>query len=201
MKKLLFAAVAVFAFSFASAQEEESNGGFSQGDVFISGAVSFGSSKTGDFKENSFEIAPKVGYFVTDNIAAGLSVGYISNKLDNGAADATNSGFGVGAFGRYYFTPASKFSLFAELAANYTGYKYEFDPEDFTAVDADVKEFGVNVGAGLNYFVSSNFSIEAGIAVLGFTSNDNGGNGAEKTNTFGFGGDWRAVTFGVNYKF
>ena len=200
MKKLLFAAVAVFAFATANAQEE-SNEGFSKGDVFVSGAVTFGSEKTGDFKENSFEIAPKVGYFVTENIAAGLSVGYVSNKVDNGFADATNSGFGVGAFGRYYFTPASKFSLFAELGVNYTGYSYEFNPDTLTATDADVKELGVNLGAGLNYFVSSNFSIEAGVAVLGYTSNDNGGDGAEKTNSFGFGGDWRAVTFGVNYKF
>lgn len=53
----------------------------------------------------------------------------------------------------------------------------------------------------MNYFVSSNFSIEAGVAVLGYSSNDNGGDGADKTNTFSFGGDWRAVTFGVNYKF
>ena len=53
----------------------------------------------------------------------------------------------------------------------------------------------------MNYFVSPNFSIEAGVAVLGYSSNDNGGNGADKTNTFSFGGDWRAVTFGVNYKF
>ncbi|NHN25215.1 porin family protein [Flavobacterium jejuense] len=201
MKKLLFAAAAVFAFSFANAQEESTDGGFSQGDVFVSGAFTFGSEKTGDFKVNTFEVAPKVGYFVTENIAAGLMLGYASNKVDVGSADATNSGFGVGAFGRYYFTPANKFSLFAELGANYMGYSYEFDPEDFTASDADVKEFGVNLGAGINYFVSSNFSIEAGVAVLGYSSNDNGGDGAEKTNSFNFGGDWRAVTFGVNYKF
>ena len=60
-------------------------------------------------------------------------------------------------------------------------------------------DFGL--GFGMNYFVSSNFSIEAGVAVLGYSTNDNGGNGAEKTNSFEFGGDWRAVTFGVNYKF
>ena len=204
MKKVLFSAVALLAFGFANAQEEEKgNGGFAKGDVFVSGAVTFGSSKTGDFKVNAFEIAPKVGYFVTENIAVGASVGLQSLKFDNGSADATNSGLGLGAFGRYYFTPANKFSLFAELGIDYTSFDEEFDAESGTVYGSsfESKELGFGLGAGMNYFVSSNFSIEAGVAVLGYSSNDNGGNGADKTNTFSFGGDWRAVTFGVNYKF
>ena len=205
MKKVLFSAVALLAFGFANAQEEEKgNGGFAKGDVFVSGAVTFGSSKTGDFKVNAFEIAPKVGYFVTENIAVGASVGLQSLKFDNGSADATNSGLGLGAFGRYYFTPANKFSLFAELGIDYTSFDEEFDAESGTVYGSsfESKELGFGLGAGMNYFVSSNFSIEAGVAVLGYSSNDNGGgSGVDKTNTFSFGGDWRAVTFGVNYKF
>ena len=205
MKKVLLSAVALLAFGFANAQEEEKgNGGFAKGDVFVSGAVTFGSSKTGDFKVNAFEIAPKVGYFVTENIAVGASVGLQSLKFDNGSADATNSGLGLGAFGRYYFTPANKFSLFAELGIDYTSFDEEFDAESGTVYGSsfESKELGFGLGAGMNYFVSSNFSIEAGVAVLGYSSNDNGGgSGVDKTNTFSFGGDWRAVTFGVNYKF
>ena len=204
MKKIILTAVALLAFGFANAQEEEKgNGGFAKGDVFVSGAVTLSSAKKGDFKANAFEIAPKVGYFVTENIAVGASVGFQSLKFDNGAADATNSGLGLGAFGRYYFTPADKFSLFAELGFDYTSFDEEFDAEDGTVYSGSIesKEVGFGLGAGMNYFVSSNFSIEAGVAVLGYSSNDNGGNGADKTNTFSFGGDWRAVTFGVNYKF
>ena len=204
MKKVLLSAVALLAFGFANAQEEEKgNGGFAKGDVFVSGAVTLSSAKKGDFKANAFEIAPKVGYFVTENIAIGASVGLQSLKFDDGAADATNSGLGLGAFGRYYFTPANKFSLFAELGIDYTSFDEEFDAESGTVYGSsfESKELGFGLGAGMNYFVSSNFSIEAGVAVLGYSSNDNGGDGAEKTNTFSFGGDWRAVTFGVNYKF
>ena len=205
MKKVLLSAVALLAFGFANAQEEEKgNGGFAKGDVFVSGAFTLSSAKTGDFKENSFEIAPKVGYFVTENIAVGASVGLQSLKFDNGSADATNSGLGLGAFGRYYFTPANKFSLFAELGIDYTSFDEEFDAESGTVYGSsfESKELGFGLGAGMNYFVSSNFSIEAGVAVLGYSSNDNGGgSGVDKTNNFSFGGDWRAVTFGVNYKF
>jgi opacity protein-like surface antigen len=207
MKKVLLTALAVFAFTFANAQEEEtkSNGGFAQGDLFVSGAVTFGSSKTGDFKASSFELAPKVGYFVTENIAVGAMIGLTSEKVELGD-DATNSGLAFGAFGRYYFTPANQFSLFAELGFNYTSLDSEFFIDTDGSIVApggsfETKEIGLGLGLGMNYFVSSNFSIEAGVGVLGYTSNDNGGDGAEKTNTFAFGGDWRAVTFGVNYKF
>lgn len=75
MKKVILSVAAVFAFGFASAQET-TEGGFSKGDLFISGAVGFGSEKTGDLKTNDFIVAPKAGYFVTNNIAVGLAVGF-----------------------------------------------------------------------------------------------------------------------------
>jgi outer membrane protein len=196
MKKVLLSAVALLAFGFANAQEEEKgNGGFSKGDVFVTGAVTFGSEKTGDFKTNSFELAPQVGYFLTENIAIGGKIGFASYKEEFSGTDVEDmSGFKVGAFGRYYFTPANQFSLFGQLGLDYSNMEDKL---------ADYKESTVDfgLGFGMNYFVSSNFSIEAGVAVLGYSTNDNGGNGAEKTNSFEFGGDWRAVTFGVNYKF
>ncbi|WP_336070945.1 MULTISPECIES: outer membrane beta-barrel protein [unclassified Mesoflavibacter] len=193
MKKLLFAAAfAVLGFT-ANAQEEQTFG-FAKGDLFISGSVTFSNESTGDVKDNAFEVAPKVGYFLSENIALGAKVGYTTSKIDNGTADANNNAFAVGVFGRYYFTPASKFSLFGELAADYMSYDNEYP----TVVEGD--GFGANLGAGLNYFVSSNFSIEAGVGVLGFNSTKADG-ADDATNTFSVGGDWTNVTFGVNYKF
>ena len=196
MKKVLLSAVALLAFGFANAQEEKANEGFAKGDLFVTGAFTLGSEKTGDVKSSSFEIAPQVGFFLTENIAIGGKLGYKADKAENAGGDTQDdAGFTVGAFGRYYFTPASKFSLFAQLGLDYSSM------EDKLATDYTEAELGLGLGAGMNYFVSSNFSIEAGVAVLGYSSNDNGGNGADKTNNFSFGGDWRAVTFGVNYKF
>ena len=196
MKKVLLSAVALLAFGFANAQEEKSaNGGFSKGDVFVSGAVTLNSSKTGDFKANSFEIAPKVGYFVTENIAIGGKLGFASYKAEDAFGDTDDlSAVTVGAFGRYYMTPASQFSLFGQLGFDYSSIDDKLD-------DVQENEIGLNLGLGLSYFVSNNWSIEATWAGLGYTSNDNGGNGAEKTNSFGLGADLRAISFGVNYKF
>ena len=196
MKKVLLSAVALLAFGFANAQEEEKgNGGFSKGSMFVSGAVSIGSEKTGDNKSNGFEIEPKFGYFVTDNIAIGGKLGYRSDKAENALGDTQDdAAFTVGAFGRYYMTPGSQFSLFGQLGLDYS------TVEDKLA-DAKANEIGVNLGLGLSYFVSNNWAIEASWAGLGYTTNDNGGDGAEKTNSFGLGADLRSISFGAVYKF
>lgn len=183
MKKVILAAIAVMGFGFANAQTT----GFAKGDAFISGALTLGSEKTGDVKTSTFEIEPRVGYFVTENIAIGGKLGYKTVK------DATDA-FTVGAFGRYYFTPASQFSVFGQAGLDFTNTK-------FKAADAKANEFGANIGLGLSYFLSNHFAIEATWAGLGYSVNNNGGHGADKTNTFGLGTDLRDVSFGVVYKF
>jgi opacity protein-like surface antigen len=187
MKKIILSAVAVLAFGFANAQE--SNGGFAKGDVLATGSFGVGSEKTGDSKTNIFEIAPSVGYFVSENIAIGARVGFASIKE---TGEEKINDFKAEVFGRYYITPASKFSVFGELATGIGSSKQG----DFKS-----KSFGINAGLGVNYFLSSNWAIEAAWAGLGYESNDNGGNGADKTNSFGLAIDLSAINFGLTYKF
>ena len=197
MKKVLLSALAVFAFTFANAQEEEtkSNGGFAQGDLFITGAFGFSSTSMDEDKSSSFEIAPQIGYFLTENIAIGGKIGYASMKAESGDVDTMDmSGLTLGAFGRYYFTPANQFSLFGQLG-------FDYSSMDNKLADTKVNTFGAGLGLGMNYFVSSNFSIEAGIGLLGFESSKADFDGAEAENTFGLGVEMRQITFGVNYKF
>ena len=52
MKKLLFAA-ALVAFGFTANAQEEQTFGFAEGDLFISGSVTFSNESTGDFKDNA----------------------------------------------------------------------------------------------------------------------------------------------------
>ncbi len=186
MKKIVLAAIAVMGFTFANAQTT----GFSKGDTFISGAVGIASMKTGDAKTNGFEIEPTIGYFVSENIAIGAKLGYTSVKED----DVKTSGFTTGVYGRYYFTPASQFSVFGQAGLDYGHYKVK-------PGDAKENEFGVGLGLGLSYFLSSHFAIEASWAGLNYRVNDNGGDGADKTNSFYLGSDLRDVKIGVLYKF
>ncbi|HET8808649.1 MAG TPA: porin family protein [Flavobacteriaceae bacterium] len=194
MKKgLLIAAIAVFGFTSANAQET-SNGGFAQGDLFISGAVGFGSQKTGDAKTNSFEIAPRLGYFVSENIAVGIALGYQNSKSEDALGNETEdiSTLALGAFGRYYFMPANQFSLFGQLGVEYLSTEYNI-------ADVKVSGFGASLAPGISYFVSNNFALEATFGILGYSTVEP--DGGESTDTFQFGVDMNDINFGIVYKF
>ncbi|WP_044398455.1 outer membrane beta-barrel protein [Lacinutrix sp. Hel_I_90] len=209
MKKLVFtAAIAALGFTSVNAQEAMSTGGFNEGDVFISGAVGFGSSSQGDNSENTFTVSPKVGFFVNDNIAIGATVGYSSYTdeyqtvnpvtFEDVTAEDKFSVFSAGVFGRYYFTPGSQFSFFGELAAGITS-----TTEDDAFVEEDFKSNGVTAAfaPGISYFVSDNFAIEAAVGVLGYNTNKADVDGAEARNDFNIGADFSNISFGVVYKF
>lgn len=195
MKKVILTVAAIFAFGFANAQET-TEGGFANGDVFITGAVGFGSSKTGEAKTNSFEVSPSVGFFVTPNIALGGRLGFSSEKEEEGADELKTTAFTVGVFGRYYVTPAAKFSLFGELAADYGTSKVDDGTNDFKA-----NGFGVQVAPGVSYFLGKNFAIEATWGVLGYNTVKPDVDGADSTNNFEFGLNLRDINFGLVYKF
>jgi len=201
MKKIILTVAAVFAFGFANAQDKKaSNEGFSKGDVFVSGALTFGSdSKLSNYKEDSFKFAPSIGYFVTENIALGVNLTLGSGNVQATSASGKDktSTFGAGLAGRYYFTPSSQFSLFTELGAGFGTVK----TTPAGGSSSKVNSFGVAFAPGLNYFVSKNFSIETKIAVLSYASAKGDWTGAESGSSLRFGGDWSAVSFGVNYKF
>lgn len=199
MKKIILTVAAVFAFGFANAQEEAKGEGFSKGDVFISGSVGFGTSKytqNNNYKEDSFTIAPRAAYFVTENIAVGVGLGYSSSKIQ--ATEASEAAkvdmFSVGAFGRYYFTPASKFSVFGHLGFDYANSKNK-------ATDLKVNAFAVEVAPGVNYFFNKNFAVEATWGVLSYASAKADVEGAEASTNFNLGLNLNDIKLGLIYKF
>lgn len=213
MKKFILTAAAVFALSFTNAQDkkEKSGEGFSNGDVFLSGSVGFGSSKTGDAKENSFNFSPKVGIFVTENIAIGVELGLTTGKTDNGGngtsttfTEVKSNGFNGGVFGRYYFVPGAKFAPFANLGFGFGSTKNTTNSRlGSLSTSSETKDKTMNIGLGLgfNYFLTSNWALEASWAGLNYNTNDNGGNGADKTNSFGLNANTSSINFGMLYKF
>ena len=202
MKKVILTMAAVFALTFANAQDkkEKSTGGpgFSNGDLYLTGTANFSSDKTGDQKSDGFTLSPGAGYFVTDNIAIEGMLSYKSTTTNSGApgaSDVKDTGFGVAAGAKYLFTPANAFSL--SLGARLSYMSTKVDNGFTTGTD---KEIGFKVPLGLHYFVSNNFAITSEWGGLGYTSNDNGGNGADKTNKISLGLDLSSISFGLLYK-
>lgn len=191
---MLVAAIAVFGLSNVNAQEEVTTGGFSNGDVYISGSAGFNSSKQGDFKSSGFNFSPSVGFFVTDNIAleANLLFGTSTNPSDD---KTTNFGGALGA--NYFFTPASQFSFTLGAAVSYTKSKFEPDGGD----SQDANNVGFAIAPGINYFVSDHFALRATVGALSYSSSKLDQDGAEARNAFGLNLNLSNINFGVTYKF
>lgn len=210
MKKLLLTAAALLTLGFANAQEEPATQGFAKGDVFITGAVGFTNTKTGDIKTNTFNVAPKAAYFVTSNIAVGLALGYSHSSQDVYEDDYPNTykqkinTFSAGAFGRYYFTPTNKFSFFGQLSASFDSYKNEV-----AGYDSEYKTTGFSGGIspGISYFVSNHFALEATLGALSYNTvkpksvTSAGTFDNDSTNTFSLDLNLSTIYFGAVYKF
>ncbi|WP_162127364.1 outer membrane beta-barrel protein [Flavobacterium phycosphaerae] len=192
MKKIILTVAAVFALSFANAQDkkEGSGEGFGKGDIYLTGTVNFMNEKQGDLKSDGLTIAPGIGYFLTENLALVGSLEYSSSK---NTAEVKTTGFGLSAGVKYFWTPASKFSL--SLGGQLS---YMTEKED--AFDVKTNTIGLNVPVGLHYFVSDSFAITTEWAGLSYTSEKADTTGAEATNTIKLGGDLSTITLGLIYK-
>ncbi|MCL9807830.1 outer membrane protein [Flavobacterium luminosum] len=208
MKKLLFTAVAVFAFGFVNAQESSAEG-FGKGSMFLSGTVSFGTNdlKSLDAKETSFVVAPKFGYFVSENIAVGVGLGFGNSqiKANSNNQKIENKTTSFGAFGRYYLK-TSKFAPFAELNVNYANTNTEYvrflgQVAPIGVNSPDIITFSANVAPGFNYFISDNFALETSVGIIGYSNSKMDVSGAKADSGFNIGLDLTNINFGLVYKF
>ena len=73
-----------------------------KGAWMVGGAAGFTSSKFKDADNSTTTviIAPNLGYFIADDLALGLGVGFVSTSFNGNS----NSSFNLGPFARYYVT-------------------------------------------------------------------------------------------------
>jgi hypothetical protein len=191
MKKIILTAAAVFAISFANAQDKKDSGmGFAKGDVYVTGSLSSKSSSISG-SDTATEFAPSVGYFLTDNIS--LEAGFSTAK--NG--DVKSNLFGLGA--AYNFNAKNQFSSRINLSLA-TGSGTELvDLGGMTPTAFDYKATALSLGYGIRYFVSSHFSLTADVAALNYTSVTLDGMDAESTTELGL--NMSNISLGLTYKF
>ena len=216
MKKILLL-VAIIVCGYANAQENvieaPASEGFKKGDIILTGVVAFSSTKTGEIKGSSFAVMPSAGYFVTNNIVLGVSLGYIRTKADaylvledyyEDYEQLTNT-FSADAFGRYYFTPANNFSIFGQVSAGFATSKRELSD---TNIEYKNNGFGAAFAPGVSYFVSQHLALEASFGIISYTSvtpKTINGLGQEteedSADNFNVGLNMSNIYFGLIYKF
>ena len=199
MKKVILSLVAVVALAFgANAQTDK-------GSMFIGGSLGFSSDKEAAPNAESlttFNIAPRFGYFVADNIAIGLGVGFDSRKPAVANAESATSFF-INPFARYYVpTAGENFKFFAELGVNYsTGdFLTTTTTQDGNTETSEGSSFGVNLSPNFAFFPASNWAVEFGIKGLYFESTSFEGKEENKT-TIGLDDRSLAPQIGINFFF
>lgn len=110
----------------------------------------------------SFNISPKLGYFIQDNIAIGAEV---SLGLDHHTVSSISTNqidYKVGAFGRYYISDPRAILLkhsrfFLEANVGITGNNSKTEG----AASVTTNGLGLGVGPGVAYFITPNIGLEA----------------------------------------
>lgn len=177
----------------SSVSNSNSSYGFSKGDFIVTGAFGVKSSSVGGTSSTSFKILPSLGYFVSDKIAIGGTLGYEQNGSGSGIGNTATNDFIVGLFGRYYMKPKSQFTFFGQGLLSFVSSSPQGGGNSAST-------FGLGFSPGLNYFVSNRFSLEATFGEIGFKTTSSGGGGSSNTG-FNFGFDLTDIGFGLNYKF
>ena len=212
MKKLLFtAAIAVLGFTSVSAQEEQTFG-FTEGDVIVEGNLGFNSEndKNTEIETSAFEFNPKVGYFLSDDLAVGVQLMLDTDKETDGIADTETktTTIGAGVFARYYFLELGKrFKTYGEFGVGFDSAKTEVEVPGVDVDDFKTNGIGANLGLGLNYFVNENIAINFALTdVLSYRSDKADVDGAESVTSFNgnlnvFNNFFQTAQFGLTWKF
>ena len=206
--KITLTLVALFAFTFAQAQEEitksqvekEMNTAkgitLDKGDMFVEGGISFST----DDNSNAYSINPKYGYFISKNLAVGADLDFGGSKID--ATDVKTNFFGIGAFARYYFLELSekRFKAYGDV-----GLGYSHSRDEGPSYDNTTNGIKANITVGVNYFFTKNFAATFVLADILTYNNANPENGSS-SNSFElninlFNNIFAQPKFGLLYKF
>ena len=226
MKKILLTITAALAFFTSNAQTEA-------GTVFIGGGIGINAQNTKDKtggtttdgpKQFTFLVQPQVGFFLMDNFALRLGVGYQNTSYKTHVTQGNNTydvktvtnSFGAEIGGRYYWMLNDNFGFTGELAVGVLGSKSKVTSNGTTEDGNRVNSVAVGIYPGIVYFPSEKVGIEATFGsinsnsyLLGFASTttttpEQGNTPETKTtdNSFDAGfNSLRALNFTFNYYF
>ncbi|WP_413532457.1 outer membrane beta-barrel protein [Empedobacter brevis] len=196
MKKIVLLVATVFAFTNANAQENEGL----KGKWFLMGQAGYGTSNDGDTQ--NYSILPAVGHFISPSVAVGGAIGYVGSKDDTSSTVTTKGNkFIVQPLVRKYWGVNDKLFIFGQASVPLLFGKNTYETVGY---ETDIKYtgYGIEIAPGLDYFLSSNWSIETsfGLASWNAIKPKDG----DATNDFNFGlnsGVLGGVKIGVKYIF
>jgi hypothetical protein len=149
-KFLLFFSMVMLACTLAQAQTEKGK--------WLVGATTSNFSLSGDrdYSQFSLQLSPSVGYFVTDNLAVGVRLGFsASSTRALGVSVSRTSSLGAGIFGRYYIPLTERIKIPIELETNYV--------RGFGRINSNPNNFGYmssGIYSGVSIFLNDAISLD-----------------------------------------
>ncbi|MBB6272647.1 hypothetical protein HDF26_003104 [Pedobacter cryoconitis] len=224
MKKLLTLMMLCASAMAVNAQTEK-------GKYILGGTIGYSSTKyensQGASKQNNFDLLPSAGYFVSDNLALGLGIGYSRNvttsttsttyyvspavSYANYSLKETTDYFTVSPFIRHYVNISEKFKFFSQFSVpmKWGNRKSEFitkNPALDVIPNTKVKTTSVGVGLepGFAYFPTKKIGIQLSVGGLSYIWNKtedkvNSFNNDQKDHAFNLGTNFLAPRIGIQF--
>ena len=161
-------------------------------------------------KSTGVRIDVPVGWFITDNLAVGLSPGFSqanSKRIYDSTDEETKtkmSSFNLGLWARYYTSLSDRIFLHFTGQGEYGAGKTTQENPDMTR-ELKHSYYFIGLAPGLSYKASESIYIDATIGTLGYRSSTEKDEDAdselpeEKTNSFGF--SFNSFSFGLTFMF
>jgi len=178
MKKMILL-TALFLGLFATAQAQVGKGLFAGGSLgFSTGGNKFqnGSITTQGSSGSSFNITPRVGYFFTDNIAAGLVLGYAGNTTKTPSfidTKLTSGTLSLGLFGRYALPlgDGGNFAFLGDLNLGFSSTTGKTEIGSTSVASDPSTSVSVGIAPGILFFPTPRIGLEAGLGnIIAFNS-------------------------------
>ncbi|NQX37654.1 outer membrane beta-barrel protein [Pedobacter steynii] len=172
MNKKLIIAAALCGLALGSHAQTE------KGNFLLGGSFSFTSQKKneGQPRTNSFGAGPQFGYFIGNNFAIGLGLGYFYAKrkpfveytqyegqsIRNAVDGYQSHGITISPFIRYYVPLGTKFKFFGAFSANVRDQrdKYIRENKNSNPNGATMKSYGLALAPGFAFFPTKKLAIE-----------------------------------------
>ena len=173
-----------------------------KGKRFVSGDLNVGSQRGQSAEKRSqLNLNLSAGYLLTNNVAVGGALGYLSSTTDvRGASTIMHTNdFRLGAFVRRYFLLDENLYLYVEGQVYASYFKYFQDDHGVRSMKSTDPAFGADLTPTAMYFVGKKVALQASIGRIHFDHRDEGG--GWKANVFSASFGLRALTVGASIYF
>ena len=158
----------------------------------------------------SFEIQPKLGYFINDNLVLGLGLGYGYSNSEFMSANSeslitgTTNTFSITPYVKKFFPITKNLAIQLQAETRYSNSKTDNESQ-FNPNDSESRTFLIGLRPGLAYRISDHFLLQGNFGLLSyqnrkveFDSEEDNISSEDKSSSFGLNLSSTNIFFGLS---